>query len=103
MSEPTTSFRAFRHAYLRPVVRGLKKILGIGRLSEPAARVDRLATIEPLVAQLEAMPTRIEELERRIEELEALSREQVGLQYLQLAAGTAEATADDACSQRRAK
>jgi hypothetical protein len=93
MSEPTTSFRAFRHAYLRQVARRLKKLLGIGRL----------AKIEPRVAQLEAMPSRIEELERRIEALEALSREQVGLQYLQLAAGTAEATADDACSQRRAK
>jgi len=93
MSEPITSFRAFRHAYLRPVVRRLKKTLGIGRLTK----------IEPRVAQLEAMPSRIEELERRIEGLEALSREQLGLQYLQLAAGTAEATADDACSQRRAK
>ena len=93
MSEPTTSFRAFRDAYLRPVFRRLKKILGIGRR----------ANIEPRVAQLEAMPSRIEELERRIEGLEALSREQLGLQYLQLAAGTAEATADDACSQRRAK
>ena len=103
MSKPTTRVRAFEHAYLRPVLRRLKKIFGIGRLSAVARRVDQLSAVEPRVAQLEAMPSRIEELERRIEELEALCREQVGLQYLQLAAGTAEATADDACSQRRAK
>ena len=103
MSKPTTRVRALEHAYLRPLVRRLKKIFGIGRLSAVARRVDRLATIEPRVAQLEVIQPRIEELERRIEELEALYREQVGLQYLQFAAGTAEATADDACSQRRAK
>ena len=103
MSEPTTSFRAFRHAYLRPVFRRLKKILGISRLSERAARVDRLATIEPLVAQLEAMPTRIEELERRIEELEALCREQVGLQYLQFTTAAVDAPAEAPFSQRRAE
>jgi hypothetical protein len=103
MSKPTTRVRAIEHAYLRPVLRRLKKIFGIGRLSAVARRVDRLSAVEPRVAQLEAMPSRIEELERRIEELEALCREQVGLQYLQLAAGTAEATADGACSQRRAE
>ena len=92
MSEPITSFRAFRHAYMRPVVRRLKKILGIGLL----------AKIEPRVAQLEAMPSRIEELERRIEALEALSREQVGLQYLRLSAGAVESRPDAPFSQRRA-
>ena len=103
MSQPSTWPRAFEQAFLRPAVRRFKKILGIGRISAVARRVDQLSAVEPRVAQLEAIPSRIEKLERRIEELEALYREQVGLQYLQLAAETAEATADDACSQRRAK
>jgi transposase len=103
MPQPTTWARAFEQASLRPAVRRFKKIFGIGRLAAVARRVDQLSAVEPRVSHLEAMPSRIEELERRIEELEALYREQVGLQYLQLAAGTVEATADDACSQRRAK
>jgi len=110
MSQPTIWARAFEQASLRSAVRRVKKIFGIGRLSAVARRVDQLSAVEPRVAQLEAMPSRIEmlqcriqELESRIEELEALCREQVGLQYLRLAAETAEAMADDACSQRRAK
>ena len=81
----------------------MKKIFGIGRISAVARRVDQLSAVEPRVAQLEAVLSRIEELERRIEELEALCREQVGLQYLQLAAGSMEAARDVSVSQRRAK
>ena len=103
MSQPTICARVFEQASLQSAVRRVKKIFGIGRLSAVARRVDQLSAVEPRVAQLEAIPSRIEKLERRIEELEALYREQVGLQYLQLAAETAEATAYDACSQRRAK
>jgi len=110
MSQPTTWPRAFEQAFLRPAVRRFKKIFGIGRISAVARRVDQLSAVEPRVAQLEAVPSRIEELERRIEELEcrieeleALCREQVGLQYLQLAAGSMEAPCDVAFSQRRAK
>ena len=103
MSQPTTWPRAFEQAFLRPAVRRFKKIFGIGRISAVARRVDQLSAVEPRVAQLEAVPSRIEELERRIEELEALCREQVGLQYLQLAAGSMEAPCEVAFSQRRAK
>ena len=103
MSQPTTWPRAFEQAFLRPAVRRFKKIFGIGRISAVARRVDQLSAVEPRVAQLEAVPSRIEELERRIEELEALCREQVGLQYLQLAAGSMEAPCDVAFSHRRAK
>jgi DNA mismatch repair protein MutH len=92
------------------LIRRLKKILGLGRVSAVAARVDRLSTLEPRVAHLEASRPvieasgqRIEELERRLEALEALCREQVGLQYLQFAAGTVEARSDAPFSQRRAK
>jgi DNA mismatch repair protein MutH len=90
------------------MIRRLKKITGLGRVSAVAARVDRLATLEPRVVHLEAVqPTggdsgrRIEELERRLDTLEALCREQVGLQYLQFAAGAAEAAAAGSCSQPR--
>lgn len=103
MSQPTTWPRAFEQAFLRPAVRRFKKIFGIGRISAVARRVEQLSAVEPRVAQLEAVPSRIEELERRIEALEALCREQVGLQYLQLAAGSTEASCDVAFSQRRAK
>ena len=103
MSQPTTWARAFEQAALRPAVRRFKKIFGIGRISAVARRVDQFSAVEPRVAQLEAMPSRIEELERRIEELEALCREQVGLQYLQLAAGAVETPRDVSFSQRRAK
>lgn len=110
MSQPTTGAPAVERASLRPLcslIRRLKKILGLGRVSAVAARVDRLSTLEPRVAHLEAsqpvMGQRIEELERRLEAVEALCREQVGLQYLQFAAGMAEAPADGPCSQRRAK
>jgi len=103
MSQPTTWPRAFEQAFLRPAVRRFKKIFGIGRISAVARRVDQLSAVEPRVAQLEAVPARIEELERRIEELEALCREQVGLQYLQFAAGSMEAPCDVSVSQRRAK
>ena len=103
MSQPTTSARAFEQASLWPVFRRLKKITGIGRLSAVAARVDQLAAMEPRVAHLEILQSRVEELECRLEDLEALCREQVGLQYLQLSAGAAEAPADGSDGQRRAK
>jgi hypothetical protein len=103
MSQPTTWPRAIEQAFLRPAVRRFKKIFGIGRISAVARRVDQLSAVEPRVAQLEAVPSRIEAMERRIEELEALCREQVGLQYLQLAAGSMEAPCDVSVSQRRAK
>ena len=103
MSQPTTWPRAFEQAFLRPAVRRFKKIFGIGRISAVARRVDQLSAVEPRVAQLEAVPSRIEAMERRIEELEALCREQVGLQYLQLEAGSMEAPCDVSVSQRRAK
>jgi len=103
MSQPTTWARAFDQAYLRPVFRRLKKILGIGRLSAVARRVDQLSVLEPRIVQLEKLQPRVEELERRIEELEALCREQVGLQYLQLSAGSVESRPDAPFSQRRAK
>jgi len=85
------------------MVRRLKKIMGIGRISAMARRVDQLSALEPRVAQLEMVSLRIEELERRIEELEALCREQVGLQYLQLSGGAMESPPDAAFSHRRAK
>jgi len=82
------------------VIRRFKKIAGIGRISAVARRVDALAALEQHVAQLAVVPQRIEELERRIEELEALCREQIGLQYLQLAADPA---TESPCSPRHAK
>ena len=103
MSQPITWLRAFEQVSLRPAVRRFKKIFGIGRISAVSRRVDQLSAVEPRVAQLETVPSRIEALERRIEELEALYREQVGLQYLQLAAGSMEAPCDVSFSQRRAK
>lgn len=103
MSQPTIWARAFSQASLRPAVRRLKKITGIGRISAVARRVDQLSALEPHVAQLALVTPRIEELERRIEELEALCREQVGLQYLQLAAVAADVSAEVPFSQRRAK
>jgi NADP-dependent 3-hydroxy acid dehydrogenase YdfG len=103
MSQPSTWPRAFEQAFLRPAIRRFKKILGIGRISAVARRVDQLSAVEPRVTQLEAVPSRIDVLERRIEELEALCREQVGLQYLQLAAGSVESPSDVFSSQRRAK
>jgi hypothetical protein len=103
MSKPTTRVRALEHAYLRPLVRRLKKIFGIGRLSAVARRVDQLAPLEPHVADLTVVTRRMEELERRIEELEALCREQVGLQYLQLATAAVDAPAEAPFSQRRAE
>ena len=102
MSKPPTRIRAFEQAYLRPFLRRRKKIVGIGRLSAVARRVDQLAPLEPHVADLTVVARRIEELERRIEELEALCREQVGLQYLQLATAAADAPAETPFSQRRA-
>jgi len=103
MTKPTTRVRAFRHAYLRPLLRRLKEIFGIGRLSALARRVDQLAPLAPHVAEFTVAARRIEELERRIEELEALCREQVGLQYLQLATAAVDAPADAPFSQRRAE
>ena len=103
MAQPTTRGRAFEQAYLRPVIRRFKKVMGIGRISAVAARVDRLAAIEPRVGQIEALQPRIDALERRIEELESLYREQVGLQYLHLAAAATSAPSDAPFSQRRAK
>jgi hypothetical protein len=103
MSHPTTWARAFEQACLRPVFRRLKKITGIGRVSAVAARVDRLAALEPRIVHLEVLQSRVEALERRIEEAETLCREQVGLQYLQLAAGAVETRPDALFSQRRAK
>ena len=102
MSQPSIWPRAFEQAFLRPAARRLKKIFGIGRISAVARRVDQLSAVEPRVTQLEVVPSRIEELERRIEELEALCREQVGLQYLQLATAAADAPAETPFSQRRA-
>jgi hypothetical protein len=103
MSQPSNVPRAFEHVSLRTAVHRIKKVLGIGRISAVARRVDQLAAVEPRVAQLEAVPSRIQELERRIEELEALCREQVGLQYLQLSGGAMESPPDAAFSHRRAK
>lgn len=103
MSQPTTWARAFEHAWLRPAFRRLKKITGIGRVSAVAARVDRLAALEPRVVHLELLQSHVEKLERRLEEVEALYREQVGLQYLQLAGGTDEPRPLAPVSQRRAK
>lgn len=103
MAEPITSVRAFRHAYLRPLWRRLKKSVGIGRLSAVARRVDQLSPLEPHVAELTVVTRRIEELERRIEELEALCREQVGLQYLQLTTAAVDAPAEAPFSQRHAE